>query len=354
MFKVLIVDDDMPVRRRLRKYKNWESYGFVIEDEACDGKEALEKLSLKSFDLIIIDIRMPGMDGLKLIAEIKARNLDSCLILLSTYNDFEYAQQGIRLGVFDYITKPVDDNILSKALERIKKYLEEKKVEQFRLIENNLRVYCPQSQERKLADLMLAGSYTAIDEASNTCLELAKLEDQDLIKTGLLLEKMLVNLSEEIYKAFPCLETLESLTVDNVLTNAATIEEIREQFLSCINIMLDVIKRYELHHPDSLVKKICQYVINHVEEDVKLDNIANEVHISCSYISKLFKQKTGSNFSDYVTKVKMEHAKYLLRTGEYKNYEISEKLGYSSPDYFCHLFKDHTGYTPVEFRKMGT
>ncbi len=352
MYKVLIVDDDKTERYMLRQFQKWENYGFVIEDEARDGKEALIKLSAQSYDLIITDIRMPGMDGIALLNEIKMKNLDVCLMLLSTFNDFEYAQQGIRLGVIDFIAKPVDDAALCGSLDRIKKHLDEKKITQSRSIENNLRAYCLENQERKLADLMLAGSPTVIDEAANTCLELVQMQDQDLVKTSLLLEKMLVNLSEKIYKLFPCLAALEKLTFDNALSNAAAFEEIREKFLNSISIMLAVITKYELHHLDSVVKKTCQYVMQHVEEDVKLDNIANEVHISSSYISKLFKQKTGCNFTDYVIKVKMEHAKQLLRSGEYKNYEISEKLGYSSPDYFCHLFKDYTGYTPIEFRKM--
>jgi len=102
---------------------------------------------------------------------------------------------------------------------------------------------------------------------------------------------------------------------------------------------------------DSLVKKTCEYVINHVEEEIKLEKIAQEVHVRSDYIGKLFKKKTGYNLSDYITKIKMEHAKYLLGTGEFKNYEISDRLGYSTADYFCRLFKNYTGYTPSEYKK---
>ena len=69
--------------------------------------------------------------------------------------------------------------------------------------------------------------------------------------------------------------------------------------------------------------------------------------ILVSFLSK----KTGIKFSDYVTKVKMEHAKKLLNAGCYKNYEISEKLCYSNPDYFCRVFKDYTGKTPLDYRR---
>ncbi len=344
MYKVLIVDDDMPVRKRLKKFNIWEAYGFVVEDEACNGKEALNILSAKSFDLVITDIRMPGIDGLELISKIKARNIDSCLILLSTYNDFEFAQQGIRFGVYDYITKPVDENALSKALARVRRHLEEIKSEHYRL----------PCRERKLTDLILTGSNTIIEEAANTIEEQFKLTDQDLFKTGLMLEKMLFNINEEISKVFPFLGTFETLNFDNACANAVSIEDISEKFLNCINKILEIFKKYDLYQPDSIVKKICQYIMTHVEEDIKLDDIANELGISQNYTGRLFKQKTGTNFSEYVTKIKMEYAKHLLETSIYKNYEISEKLGYSDPDYFCRLFKNYTGSTPMKFRKMGT
>ena len=361
MYKVLLVDDDESTLFGLRQFKNWESCGFTIEAEARDGVGALEKLTEKDFDLAITDIRMPGMDGLKFLSKLKARNLDICLMIMSTYNDFEYAQQGIRIGIFDYIMKPIDDNVLSKALTRVKMHLDEKNYLQKRrneekqmLFEDNLRFFYPKDQERKLIDLMMIGDYKAIDEASSTCLELFNLTNQDLVKTGILLKKMLLKFREEINKSFPWLGTLEEIVFNETLIPVESIDALKAKFLSCINTMLEIIKKYELHRPDSVIGTTCRYVMEHVEENIKLDDIANEVHVSKDYIGKLFKQKTGNNFIDYVTKVKMEHAKYLLATGEYKNYQVSEMLGYSSSDYFCRLFKGYTGYTPIEFKKMDT
>jgi two-component system response regulator YesN len=355
LYKVLLVDDDESTLFGLRQFKDWKSCGFTIEAESHDGIGALEKLVEKDFDLAITDIRMPGMDGLKFLSKLKARNLDICLMIMSTYNDFEYAQQGIRIGIFDYIMKPIDDNVLSNALKRVKIHLDEKKQKEEKqiLFEDNLRFFYPTEHEKKLIDLMMVGDYKAIDEASITCLELFNLTNQDLIKTGILLGKMLLKLREEINKSFPWLVTLEEIVFNETLTHVESIDDLKTEFLSCINMMLEIIKKYELHRPDSMVGKTCSYIMEHVEETIRLDDITSEVLISKDYIGKLFKQKTGYNYNDYVTKVKMEHAKYLLITSEFKNYEISEKLGYSSSDYFCRLFKGYTGHTPIEFRKMN-
>ncbi|VBB09769.1 Hypothetical protein LUCI_5067 [Lucifera butyrica] len=353
MHKVLIVDDEPSIISMLRDFLDWNSYGFVVEDEAHDGTAALKKLAAEHFDLVITDIRMPGMDGIEFLKEIKNMNLDCCFMIMSTYTDFEYAQQGIRLGVFDYIIKPIDSEVLGEVLKRVKKHLDEKELQKSRL-EDHLNFYCLKNQEKKLTNLILAGNYDVLDEAVRICLELDKLTDHDLYKTSLLAEGLLQNLSEEIDRHFPWLANLKKPAFDDALNNAKSLSDLKLRFLSCISIMLNTIVKFELHHSNSLVKKACCYVMNHVEENITLDNLEKEIHISKNYIGKLFKQKTGCNFVDYVTKVKMEHAKYLLGTGDYKNYEISEKLGYSTPDYFCRLFKEYTGHTPLEFRKMGT
>jgi two-component system response regulator YesN len=361
MYKVLIVDDDKSIIAMLREYSIWESYGFAIGEVAYDGIEALEKLDNQKIDLVITDIRMPGMDGLELLGELRVRKVDSCFMLMSTYNDFEYAQQGIRLGVFDYMMKPVEESVLCEALERIKRHLDEKKLQQSkaneekaRLIEDNLEFYYPKSQERRLADLLLAGSQGIIEEASSICLELIELTNQDVVKSGILLEKMILQLREELNRCFPWLGTLEEIVFDSNVMSAESLEDSKEKFLLRISRMMEIIRKYELHRPDSVVGKTCRYVMEHVEENIKLDDIASEVHVSRDYIGKLFKQKTGSNFIDYVTKVKMEHAKYLIGTGQYRNYEVCEKLGYSRPDYFSRLFKEYTGYTPLQFRKISS
>lgn len=360
MYKVLIVDDDKSTRYMLKRFKKWQSHGFVIADEACDGKEALQKLKSCHFDLVITDIKMPGMDGIEFLHELKSMKWQVCVIFLSTHSNFEYAKQGIRLGVFDYMTKPLIDELFSEALERAKKYLDEEylkrrkiKEEKKRLVES-AKLYYPKKSEKTIVACLLSGSSSLIsEETEKTFTEITEMFEGDLYKIGILLNTMLANISEEIYAAFPWLKKLEGKNIIYNMTDAQTINEMKQQFLKYINSSLEMIKKYELHHADSVIRKTCAYVVNHVEQDIKLEVIANEVRISKDYIGKLFKQKTGCNFNDFVTKVKMEHAKHLIQTGEYKNYEVSEKLGYSKPDYFSRLFKTYTGYTPSEFKKLN-
>lgn len=121
MYKVIIVEDERAIRRGLCILIDWESIGFTVEATAEDGLEALNMLEKKNFDVVLTDIRMPKLDGLGLAREIRERNINADMIILSGYKNFEYARTALEYGVKNYILKPVDADILTKTLKSIKK-----------------------------------------------------------------------------------------------------------------------------------------------------------------------------------------------------------------------------------------
>lgn len=120
MLNVLIVDDEPFIRQGLSMLIDWEAEGFCITGEASDGKEALRMLEEQPYDLVIADIRMPAMTGLELIEEIRARGIRlDHFVVLSGYNDFEYARRAMRSGCTDYLLKPVTKEALLATLRKI-------------------------------------------------------------------------------------------------------------------------------------------------------------------------------------------------------------------------------------------
>lgn len=105
MRSVMIVDDEALVRIGLQSIIDWESRGYAVEGVFKSGEEALAAARQRVFDIVLTDIRMPGMDGFELIRRLKQLDPRSKFIVLSSYNDFEYTRQAIRLGVADYISK---------------------------------------------------------------------------------------------------------------------------------------------------------------------------------------------------------------------------------------------------------
>lgn len=120
MLKVLIVDDEPSIRARLRKMIPWDDLGLIVAGEASDGEEGYDlALSLKP-NIIITDIRMPVYSGLELVGKVKNVVSDIKFIIISGYNDFNYAKTALKFGVKDYLLKPVDEKELTALLSRIK------------------------------------------------------------------------------------------------------------------------------------------------------------------------------------------------------------------------------------------
>ena len=125
MIKVFLVEDEYAIREGIKKSVNWEQSGFELVGEAGDGEVAFPKIMKSEPDILITDIRMPFMDGLELSRLVKKELPNIKIIVLSGYDDFNYARQAISIGVEEYILKPVSGenlvNELLKVSESIKK-----------------------------------------------------------------------------------------------------------------------------------------------------------------------------------------------------------------------------------------
>ncbi|MGN1317600.1 MAG: response regulator, partial [Lachnospirales bacterium] len=95
MYKILLVEDDEALRFVYSKMKAWSKCGFIISDEAGNGKDAINLLEKNSYDLVLTDIRMPFVDGIELLRYINSNSIDVCTVLISSYDEFEYARQGL-------------------------------------------------------------------------------------------------------------------------------------------------------------------------------------------------------------------------------------------------------------------
>lgn len=128
MYKVLIVDDEKKHRAGLMKLL-YTMYPEDIFLEAGNGKEALEIMHLVECDLIITDIRMPKMDGLQFLAELRKLGQETVVVILSGYSEFEYAKEAMRFEASDYLLKPVDPLEVRKCLDKLRLNLSKKKEE---------------------------------------------------------------------------------------------------------------------------------------------------------------------------------------------------------------------------------
>lgn len=134
MLNVQIVDDEPIIRLGLQKLINWEEMGFEITCIAQNGKQALEQLEAEEVDLIITDIEMPIMNGLDFIKEVREKDKNVEIVILTAYEDFEYAKTAIRYGITQYILKPIEEKDVMQLLLQIRQEIEEKAIRKHRLI----------------------------------------------------------------------------------------------------------------------------------------------------------------------------------------------------------------------------
>ncbi len=125
MLKVFLVEDESVIREGFRDKIPWEQYGFQLVGEAGDGEMALPMIRKLKPDLLITDIKMPFMDGLSLSEIVKEEFPKIKIIIISGYDDFEYARQAIKAGVDQYLLKPITRTTLRGVLLEMKEKIEQ-------------------------------------------------------------------------------------------------------------------------------------------------------------------------------------------------------------------------------------
>ncbi len=149
MYKVLIADDEKIIRMGLRGIVDWEALGYEIAGEAATGREVLSKMLELRPDLVMIDIRMPGITGLEALGMARNSGFTGKAIILSGYSDFEYAQEAIDVNVVSYLTKPVDAEKLEKTLTEIRNQLDQEHTDS-----RTRDIYFKHAREKLLKDIM--------------------------------------------------------------------------------------------------------------------------------------------------------------------------------------------------------
>ena len=123
MHSVILADDEPYILQGLEKKIDWTSMGFQIVAKASNGEECLQLINMHRPDLVITDIRMPGINGLHLLERIRSRNDEILVVFISGYSEFEYARKALELGALSYLLKPIGKqelrHVLEKAFERI-------------------------------------------------------------------------------------------------------------------------------------------------------------------------------------------------------------------------------------------
>ncbi|MDD3214610.1 MAG: response regulator, partial [Eubacteriales bacterium] len=504
----LIADDEYLVRLGLQTTIDWEGHGFQIVGLAADGTEAIRLFADTDPDILLTDIKMPGVDGLELIEQLKRRKPSLYVVILTHYNDFAYAQKAILLGASQYILKSeLNEASLLNTLERLLNTIEEdeqprndckKRLQDYfrrcilmndsqgalpspedalpqkghymlascrcdtsvlpeerqnmfyRSVRNminkswpdllvnstqvghRLRVYMllsvPEQADGEAPLQSMTRLSSNVQQYFSTVFQvgLSTAKNEKEIKQLVREAESALNqcfFSEETvstYRPAPTAAETESAlnpaNLQDLVRNRewlALMEYIREVFIKLrasgdihrvqtayidfLSVARQLSTRYSLLgnafltekklnydnfsdfcHIDavemvitdiyrtvvdlldgqgkcysSVIKHCMQYMHAHYNENIALSDAAEAVNVSKCYLSLLFKQETGINFSKYLINYRMENAKRLLTTTMLKTYEVAEQVGFPNPYYFSKVFKDVTGLSCKDFKNLN-
>jgi two-component system response regulator YesN len=533
---ILIVDDETLIRESIQRIL--QKLNITQVNEAKDGIEALELLQVLKPDLIIADIRMPGMDGLMLMEHVNKLGMDILFIFVSGYDSFEYAKHAIQLGALDYMLKPIKEVDLQQILKRAKERIQLKETQVQLLSQmsvtlnhglhfmrrhflqdlvrqnsfsetyvlqkfNELQIYFHHPKfvvfsisvnqyhelssslslkERELITFSLDNivqeliqkhglmGYTfEMEEGIGVLINL--IDDQHLggeswlkevgeifrssirdytkysvtIGIGSIVERLLqvrtsyetackaisqrllkgnnkvyiyqessehekimlysINLRMEQmlvtglekrdlqmveYSIRQLLEPYEHASIHDAnglmklnfqlimmifkimkqlgadpevhfsdefklyhqVNSCDSVDQVIEWFLHKVGVVIAVLDAMPVSQDTALTDKVRSYILQNYSKEISLETAASYVNLSPSYLSKLFKDEVGENFSNYLLNYRMHIARSLLKEGVFKANVVAHKVGFHDEKYFYKVFKKITGYTPSEYKNL--
>lgn len=400
MLKVLIADDERIIREGLSGAIDWASLGLTLVGAARDGREALLLAQTAEPDICLVDIMMPGLNGLEFIEALRQIRPNIRFIIISGYDEFDYAQRAIKLKIFDYLLKPIDEAELERVLRSAIHSIENASSETTRIsmMKDQLENVRPEAQKKFILDC-IEGKCSELDTERFEALYnmrfpkrigvlLLRLrdciylwEEKDRLSNDVLSQKIKQCAAEVLSSQCELLmavinEEDGGVIVVMGLAEGASLDRLRDLLeeqiakrLRCRAHILGGVTKGGVHSLENVfsairlsarendrcipvVRNVKRYIDEHyTEKDLTLNHIAKKFNVSTGHISRLLKQELGVTYSEYLEGRRIDRAISLLMEDGGKIYEIAEWVGYGSQHYFCAAFKKAVGMSPSEYKR---
>ncbi len=396
LYRVLIADDEPIIREGIREAMDWATFGMEVVGEAEDGEEALERAVELNVDVVLVDMNMPFLNGIGLIRALQEQCPGVRYLIISGHDEFAYAQEAVRLGVEDYILKPVQADQLRAALERLRQRLDEEHQrtayvrQAAEQIERNIPLlrqqFCLEWMKGQLAgeSLMEQLAFLHLPSASPVQVGVVRWPAAEARQTILrendrqLFLFAMENIISELLGDLPHVLFRDASSVIGICLWQETPEEIalllEQQISACLNIAVHAHVEphrgtleevpgtyrhcreqvYEEVKLSPLVRRARQLIQEeYAERELTLESLASRLQVSAVYLSRVLKKELNDSFVTLVTHARIRKAAQLLDSTSLPIHTIAERVGYDTQHYFSTAFKKTMGISPAQYRKNG-
>lgn len=347
MIQILLVDDEEYSLKSMKNLIPWNQWQCEIAAVADSAHRALEIIGEIPIDIVFTDIRMPGMDGLELIREIRKKEKEISFVIISGYSEFEYACTAMQYGVKNYLLKPVG---ISEVEETLLSLSDEHQIReaQIRHRHEPVRIDVDYFVERILSAVtgnnwngisgILLDFFKEISRQKGS-LEQCRVSAISLLST--LVRKEIIFFNDS------------TLLLAGEIGSAETQKGIYSILKDQILITQNQSRRACNDRMNPHVQKILVYLLSHYRENrLSLKWLSENVtFVKSDYLGKLFLKETGKSFTAYLNEFRVNRAREILRTNPKMPIgELAERVGYSdNASYFIKQYKQITGMTPARF-----
>ena len=367
-YSVILVDDEPIVRKMLEERIN-KVENVTVVASFSNGFSAKSYLMEHIVDMVITDIKMPLMDGLELTEFIKNHYPACKVIIVSGYDDFEYARRAIKYGVKEYLLKPLKFKIVVELIEKCCSDINSERQSFWLSNINDERMQQNVSREIQLGKLPveLQEVDKQMESMAGIVVKIANRREDVLEDKGLavlyynILKSVLLNCAVYLMGAEQKDYTFLVLNLNQQNYSMRAVSEYIERVLTiCVKVefltvrnMVEVKELLFTNQFDQnrrIINIACKYMEEHVHEALSRDAIAEYVNVSPYHFSRLFKQIEGVSYSEYLMNLRISKAKKMLAES-ISIKDIAIYVGFEDPKYFSEVFNKKTGFTPSEFRK---
>lgn len=393
LWHVMLVDDEPRQRRGMEELVRELLPGAEVSAHR-DGQRALEYASDHPVDIVFSDIRMPRMSGLELAGELRAARPEALVVLISAYADFDYAQQGIELGVFGYLLKPIEAGAVDRMLKKAAERLSERDAGSVRddarqtayvqhMLNSWLRGEMSDADEGRLRALLPGGGAVGLAlvalceddmvskaERSETMANLAYWWQEAMLPVRAIACRLegrsdalvcVMNVAEIDGSALRArMDTfIRRMTAEYGVQLSAILDDrpislnASSEAAERLEALLESLSAARAPEARLPIQRALHFIHQHYRDDLSLARVAAICHYNPSYFSSLFKAETGESFVSYVNRFRLEHAVDLIQRTARSLGSIADEVGFADYKYFTRLFQRRYGMSPQQYRSKG-